>query len=455
MPGLDAHLQGLRHPRDRPRPAQRRTWPARSAPPSPSSPRRDQILVARDMRPSGVELSRRLRRRRHRRRRRRRRPRACLHRRDVLRLRARSTRPGAMFTASHNPAQYNGIKLCLAGARPVGEDTGLAEIKAAVAAGDRRRRPPSAGARSRLATCSRTTPPTSARSSTGSVLRPLKVVADTANGMGGLVVPRVFDTLPFDLEILFGELDGTFPNHPADPIQPENLRDLQARVRRHRRRRRPGLRRRRRPRASWSTTRPSRLGLDDHRHGRRGHARQASRRDDPVQPDLLEGGARGHPGARRHPGPHPGRPLLHQGGDGRDRRRLRRRALGPLLLPRQLPGRLRLDRRPGRARGAVQGRRSRCRSCASRSSATPTRARSTPRSTDPPAVIERVAAAYDPPTPAPPRTASTASPSTSATGGSTSGRRTPSRCSGSTWRRPRRRECEAHTAEVLALIKES
>jgi phosphomannomutase len=64
-----------------------------------------------------------------------------------------------------------------------------------------------------------------------SALAPLRVVADTANGMGGLVVPRVFDTLPFDLEIMYGELDGTFPNHPADPIQPENLRDLQARVR--------------------------------------------------------------------------------------------------------------------------------------------------------------------------------------------------------------------------------
>ena len=62
------------------------------------------------------------------------------------------------------------------------------------------------------------------------VLRPLRVVADTANGMGGHVVPRVFSKLPFDLEILYEELDGTFPNHPADPIQPENLKDLQARV---------------------------------------------------------------------------------------------------------------------------------------------------------------------------------------------------------------------------------
>ena len=63
-----------------------------------------------------------------------------------------------------------------------------------------------------------------------SSLRPLKVVADTANGMGGLVVPRVFEGLPFELEMLYPELDGSFPNHPADPIQPENLKDLQARV---------------------------------------------------------------------------------------------------------------------------------------------------------------------------------------------------------------------------------
>jgi phosphomannomutase len=61
-------------------------------------------------------------------------------------------------------------------------------------------------------------------------LRPLKIVADTANGMGGLVVPAVFDHLDIDLEILFGELDGTFPNHPADPLNMDNLRDLRARV---------------------------------------------------------------------------------------------------------------------------------------------------------------------------------------------------------------------------------
>ncbi|MGH8991455.1 MAG: phosphomannomutase/phosphoglucomutase [Acidimicrobiia bacterium] len=133
--------------------------------------------------------------------------------------------PGAMFTASHNPAQYNGIKLCRARAAPVGQDTGLAEIKAAVAAG-------------RMETAARPGSVTS-RDLVGeyaehvrgfvdpAALQPLKVVADTANGMGGLVAPRVFEGLPFELTVLFPELDGNFPNHPADPIQPENLRDLQ------------------------------------------------------------------------------------------------------------------------------------------------------------------------------------------------------------------------------------
>jgi len=138
--------------------------------------------------------------------------------------------PAAMFTASHNPAKYNGIKFCLEGARPVGQDTGLADIKAMVAAGNAATVP--TGERGNVTSTDllgeyashvRTfVDPT--------VLRPFKVVADTANGMGGLVVPAVFAGLPFHIEILFGELDVSFPNHPADPIQPENLKSLQARV---------------------------------------------------------------------------------------------------------------------------------------------------------------------------------------------------------------------------------
>ncbi len=133
--------------------------------------------------------------------------------------------PGAMFTASHNPAQYNGIKMCRAGAAPVGEDTGLNQIKATVQAGTIEKGEVAGSVRD-----------VDVLDDFGahvrgfvdtSLLRPLKVVADTANGMGGLVVPKVFEGLPFTVTMLFEELDGTFPNHPADPIQLENLRDLQ------------------------------------------------------------------------------------------------------------------------------------------------------------------------------------------------------------------------------------
>ncbi|MGA1654683.1 MAG: phosphomannomutase/phosphoglucomutase [Ilumatobacteraceae bacterium] len=138
--------------------------------------------------------------------------------------------PGAMFTASHNPAQYNGIKMCTAGARSIGIDSGLSEVREL--------------ARAALATNvvgdeGKVTKRNMLADFADHVLsfidvaslRPMKVVADTANGMGGLVVPAVFDRLNMiDLEIMYGELDGTFPNHPADPIQPANQRDLQARV---------------------------------------------------------------------------------------------------------------------------------------------------------------------------------------------------------------------------------
>jgi phosphomannomutase len=139
--------------------------------------------------------------------------------------------PGATFTGSHNPAQYNGIKLCLSGARPVGEETGLQDIRATVEAGGP---PPSSTTGSRRALELLDEYAEHVRSfitTERADLRPLRVVADTANGMGGLVLPKVLGPLPYELEILYAELDGTFPNHPADPIQPENLKDLQARVR--------------------------------------------------------------------------------------------------------------------------------------------------------------------------------------------------------------------------------
>jgi len=136
--------------------------------------------------------------------------------------------PAAMFTASHNPAQYNGIKLCRAGAAPVGEQSGLVQIKAAVADGllERAEEPGRVEKVDLLPAFV-----DHVRSFVDiDALRPLRVVADTANGIGGLVVPAAFDGLPFDLTMLYAELDGTFPNHPADPIQPENLKDLQRSV---------------------------------------------------------------------------------------------------------------------------------------------------------------------------------------------------------------------------------
>jgi phosphomannomutase len=136
--------------------------------------------------------------------------------------------PGAMITASHNPARYNGIKLCKAGARPVGIETGLAEIKAMVAGGV----PAYDGEPG--TTTSRDLLPGYAEYLKKLVdlsgIRPLKVAVDAGNGMAGHTVPVVFEGLPITLIALYFELDGTFPHHEANPIDPENLRDLQQAV---------------------------------------------------------------------------------------------------------------------------------------------------------------------------------------------------------------------------------
>ncbi len=141
--------------------------------------------------------------------------------------------PGAMFTASHNPARYNGLKLCRERAAPIGSDSGLAEIRA-LAEDDKG---------SRGAGASGSDPDTEQVDILGdyaahcrsfvdeSLLRPLKVAIDAGNGMAGATVPIVFDPLPFEVVPLFFELDGTFPNHPANPIEAENLVALQRVVR--------------------------------------------------------------------------------------------------------------------------------------------------------------------------------------------------------------------------------
>ena len=139
--------------------------------------------------------------------------------------------PGIMITASHNPKEYNGLKFCQPGARPVGEDTGLRDIRALVEAGIE----PSPGPRGSVEQRDLLDAYVDhvLRFVDVDAMRRLTVVADTANGMGGLVVPAVFAGLPITAHYLYAELDGTFPNHPADPLNPENQRDLKAAVLEH------------------------------------------------------------------------------------------------------------------------------------------------------------------------------------------------------------------------------
>ncbi|MGY1641341.1 phosphomannomutase/phosphoglucomutase [Geodermatophilus sp. SYSU D00703] len=137
--------------------------------------------------------------------------------------------PGAMFTASHNPAQYNGIKLCRAGAAPVGQESGLATIREWAERDDYDRVPDRTASVARRDVLAEYA--AHLRSLVDlSVIRPLRVVVDAGNGMGGHTVPVVLDDLPVEVLPLYFELDGSFPNHEANPLDPANLVDLQAEV---------------------------------------------------------------------------------------------------------------------------------------------------------------------------------------------------------------------------------
>ena len=136
--------------------------------------------------------------------------------------------PGAMFTASHNPAEYNGIKLCLSGARPIGKETGLLTIEKFVREGlPVAMRPPGVESNEDLLGAY-------ADYLHGLVSfkgnRSLKIVIDAGNGMAGYTAPAIFERLGAQITPLYFELDGNFPNHEANPIDPKNLRDLQKSV---------------------------------------------------------------------------------------------------------------------------------------------------------------------------------------------------------------------------------
>jgi phosphomannomutase len=143
--------------------------------------------------------------------------------------------PGAMFTASHNPAKYNGIKMCRAAALPIGQDTGLSDIREvaqqildgeAVQTADRTGSIEDRDLLSAYSEHLRGLVDLTA-------IRRLKVVIDAGNGMGGYTAPAVLGSLPLDIEPLYFELDGTFPNHEANPLDPANLVDLQKAVVEH------------------------------------------------------------------------------------------------------------------------------------------------------------------------------------------------------------------------------
>ncbi|HTI14860.1 MAG TPA: phosphomannomutase/phosphoglucomutase [Dictyobacter sp.] len=136
---------------------------------------------------------------------------------------------GAMVTASHNPAKYNGIKFCRAQAAPISKDTGLADIRDLAISGNFAE-PKGKGKR-----VQRDVIDDYIKHALSFIdvkkLKPLKVVVDAGNGMAGLIMPRVFEQLPCELVPLYFDLDGSFPNHPASPIEPENMVDVQKKVR--------------------------------------------------------------------------------------------------------------------------------------------------------------------------------------------------------------------------------
>lgn len=137
---------------------------------------------------------------------------------------------GVMFTASHNPAAYNGMKMCRAGAVPIGSETGLAQIRDSVVRGDHRPAAAPGGITEEDVLEAYAAHLLSLAPVDG---RPLKVVIDAGSGMAGLTAPAVFDRIGADrveLVPMYFELDGTFPHHEANPIEPANLVDLQARV---------------------------------------------------------------------------------------------------------------------------------------------------------------------------------------------------------------------------------
>jgi phosphomannomutase len=138
--------------------------------------------------------------------------------------------PGIMFTASHNPAKYNGMKLCKSGARPIGQETGLVKIRQLIEQGVPISNRPIGSMRNQDLLKEYVDYLLSLFPDKAFQKRKLKVVIDAGNGMAGFTAPAVMERLNIDLIPMYFELDGNFPNHEANPIEAKNLKDLQKRV---------------------------------------------------------------------------------------------------------------------------------------------------------------------------------------------------------------------------------
>ncbi len=208
---------------------------------------------------------------------------------------------GVMITASHNPAQYNGMKFTREKAEAISLDTGLAEIRDRLISGEL---PPKAATPGKIDEreildefaqhCLSFIDPKK--------IKPFKIAIDAGNGMAGETVPHVFKNLTCEVVPLYFELDGTFPNHPASPIEPENMADLQAAVETARLRSGRGVRRRRRPHVHRRRKRRShrRQHRDDARRAQ--HAQKTSRREDSLQSHLQPQRSGAGRESRRHSG---------------------------------------------------------------------------------------------------------------------------------------------------------
>ena len=283
------HRQGVRHPGHRPRPARRGRRP-RAGRRFRQFTRAPVVIVGHDMRPSGVELVEEFARGRHGAGGRRDRPRARLHRPDLLRRRpSRRARGDVHRLPQPGPVQRH---QAVPGRRPPGRRRHRPRRDASRRRGRARRRGP--GAAPRAGRLEHAQPARVVR-------RPRAVVHRRRLSCGRCAswptpptawadwsCPAVFERLPrLELEVMYGELDGTFPNHPADPLQPANQTRPAGPGRHRRLRRRPGLRRRRRPGLRRRRGRPRLQRLHDHGDARRQRPAPPPRGDDPAQPDLL------------------------------------------------------------------------------------------------------------------------------------------------------------------------